>query len=317
MMKTNDLTCKWEEFQTKKGLLQRLDELHPMDFFIGIDVDGHDELVLMTIQEPVRLKSSKELKVEKHPRKTDGKWATQISSVNEKNRDIFARLCVDLVDSSIDAKSEKEGLELVTKRFVAWQRLFANLKTTLSTSVLKGMVGELLFAKNQMEPHLGWEKTMESWQGPDGADRDYVLDNTWYEIKAVSTGKNIVTISSLNQLEVDNDGFLVTYLVDESSSTDGEAFNISQFINSYRELMKNSPIALMDFEQKLISLGYMDKNEYDYIYFKCNGVTYYKVNNSFPKLVSSSVPAEIVGAKYDIDLAGINKWKVDEENLWN
>lgn len=316
-MKTIDFTSKWESFQADKGYVQRLDKTHPLDFFIGIDSEGHDELVLFTVPEPVKLQSSKELRVEKRPRKTDGKWATQISSLNEDNREIFARLCVDLVDSSYSVKTEQEGLDRVTKRFLAWQRLFAAMKTTLSNNILKGMIGELIFARDHVEPLLGWEKAMDSWQGPDGSDRDYSIENTWCEIKTISTGKNSVTISSLNQLEVDYDGYLVIYCVDESSSTDKTAFNVSGFINSFREMMKDHPVALQKFEQKLISIGYLNKSQYDDIYFKCNGVSYYKVNKEFPKLVSNSVPEGIIGAKYDIDIASVSKWKVDGELLWN
>lgn len=317
MMKTIDLTSKWEAFQADKGYVQRLDQTHPLDFFIGIDAEGHDELVLFSVPEPVKLQSSKELKVEKHPRRTDGKWATQISSLNADNREIFARLCVDLVDSSYDVKTEREGLERVTKRFLAWQKLFAAMKTTLSNSVIKGMIGELLFARDKVEPLLGWEKTLDAWQGPEGADRDYLINDTWCEVKAISTGKNNVTISSLNQLEVENDGYLSVYYVDASSSTDAAAFSVSGFVNSFKEMLKEYPVALQKFEQKMISIGYINKSQYDDIYFKCNGVAYYKVTKDFPRLVTSSVPEGIIGASYDIDLTCISKWKVDDGQLWN
>ena len=314
-MNTNDLKNKWSSFKSQKGLLQRLDPNHPMDFFIGINDKGHDELALFTTIEPAQMKSSEALEVEKNVRK-DGRWATQISSLDEKNEDIFSRLCLDLVEVSVDVNSEQEGLNRVIRRFVAWQRLFANLKNDLPISVLKGLVGELSFLKRIAE-HYGWEAAIESWLGPDGADRDFVYNDRWYEIKAISTGKDKVTISSLNQLESDNAGFLVLFHVDETSATDGNAVSVVELVEEIRDSIKDMPVSLHEFENKLLKLGYLKKKTYEEIYFSIGEVINYQVEDTFPRLVTSSVPAEIVSAKYDLSVAGIEKWKADEAELWN
>lgn len=315
MTTTNDLIEKFEKLQKDKGYLQRVDKSHPLDIFIGIDENGNDELALFTELEPARLSSSRELEVEKNIRQ-DGRWATQIASTNKKNRDIFAQLCVDLIVSSKDAVSEQSGMERLIKRFAAWQRLFASMKTTLPVSVLKGLIGELTFAKEYMSQAFGWDDAISAWVGPDGADRDFTYGDKWYEIKAISTGKNNVTISSLNQLEVDTDGFLCIFSIDESSQTDTKAFNVSDFINDCRKKLADYPKALHIFEQKLISIGYIDKTEYKELFFSVNDHSFYIVDEQFPKLVTKNVPQQIVGAKYDIDIASISKWKVDDGRLW-
>jgi len=314
-MNTNDLKNKWSSFKSQKGLLQRLDPNHPMDFFIGINDKGYDELALFTTIEPAQMKSSEALEVEKNVRK-DGRWATQISSLDEKNEDIFSRLCLDLVEVSVDVNSEQEGLNRVIRRFVAWQRLFANLKNDLPISVLKGLVGELSFLKRIAE-HYGWEAAIESWLGPDGADRDFVYNDCWYEIKAISTGKDKVTISSLNQLESDNAGFLVLFHVDETSATDGNAVSVVELVEEIKDSIKDMPVSLHEFENKLLKLGYLKKKTYEELFFSIGEVINYQVDDAFPRLVTSSVPSEIVSAKYDLSVAGIEKWKADEAKLWN
>lgn len=316
MMQIDEIKARWIAFHEQKGYLQRLDPNHPMDFFIGINDKGHDELALFTTIEPAQLKSSDALEVEKNVRK-DGRWATQISSVKRENQDIFARLCVDLVDSSEKSKSEQEGLDNVIRRFVAWQRLFANMHKDLPMSVMKGMVGELSFAMNAAEKGHSWEEILHAWQGPNGADRDYVFSDSWYEIKAISTGKDKVTISSLNQLEASTRGFLVVYRVDESSLTDSDAFSLKELIDNVRNCVKLVPEAHRLLEQKLVSLGYIDKKTYEDIYFTCKTVEYYSVDDEFPKIVTESVPSQIVGVRYDLAIAGIDKWKIDEDRIWN
>lgn len=316
MMNVEDIKAKWAAFNEQKGYLQRLDPLHPMDFFVGIDDNGNEELALFTTIEPVQLKSSDALEVEKNIRQ-DGRWATQISSLQSKNRDIFARLCLDLVESSQCAVSEQEGLSCVIRRFIAWQRLFANIHKDLSINALKGIAGELLFAQNAVEHGYAWDFIFRAWQGPDGADRDFVFPDNWFEIKAISTGKDKVTISSLDQLEVNTPGFLVVYRVDESSETDPQAFTMNNLILKIREMLINYPEAERLLDERLVSVGYMMKKAYDDYYFVCKDVAVYKVDSTFPKLTSGLVPYQIVGAKYDLSLAGINGWKVGKEALWN
>ncbi|MCR4611670.1 MAG: PD-(D/E)XK motif protein [Lachnospiraceae bacterium] len=315
-MKTDDLKEKWRQFRNQRGYLQRVDPNHPMDFFIGISDKGYDELVLFTYIEPALIKSSKALEITKNRRK-DGKWATQICSVDSDNQDIFARLCTDLLETSYVVMSERDGLELVTKRFLAWQKLFASLNTILSKSVLKGLVGELSFALDVLSYHFSWDEIMSAWQGPDGADRDYIFSNVWFEVKAVSTGKDKVTISSLNQLETEDNGFLVKIDVDESSSTDSRAVSVNDMINSVRGVLNGFPNASVLFEQKLVNIGYTGRIEYDDIYFTHGTPTFYSVDDKFPKLVSSSVPVEIVGAEYDLSLVGIDPWRKGEIEVWN
>ncbi len=315
-MKTVDFICKWDDFRNQNGYLQRLDPSHPLDFFIGISEKGYDELVLFTEIEPYQMRSSKALEVDKNKRK-DGKWATQIASVYKENQEIFARLCVDLVESSYNVTDEKEGFSRVASRFLAWQRLFATMHETLPMSVLKGLMGELKFIELLMDRGYSKDDVIKAWQGPDGADRDFVINNIWYEIKAISTGKDKVTISSLNQLETDIPGYLVVKNIDESSKMDATALSVKEMVSNVRKLIEDAPEASRIFEEKLVSLGYLDKPAYEEIYFVLGPSRYYKVSDDFPRLITEKVPTEIVGVRYDLSIAGIEAWKTEEDILWN
>lgn len=315
-MKTSEIKTKWEQFRQQKGYLQRLDPMHPMDFFIGINDRGYDELVLITINEPSLLKSSKALEIEKGKRK-DGKWATQITSVDKTNEDIFARLCADLMECSQNAQTEQDGINRITKRFLAWQRLFSTIHTDLPKIVLKGMIGEIYFAIDALSKHYSWDEILVAWEGPNGADRDYQFTDNWYEVKAIATGKDTMTISSLNQLDTINLGYIVKYEVDEVNALNPAAISVSETVKTIRAILASYPTASLLFEQKLVSLGYLDKKSYDEIYFSHKGPSYYLVDNKFPRLTPNSAPAEIVAVRYDLSLAGVEPWRRDETSIWN
>ena len=315
-MKTIDFIEKWDSFRNQSGYLQRIDPLHPLDFFVGVNEKGFDELVLITSVEPSQMKSGKALIVELNKRK-DGKWATQIESVDNQNQEIFARLCVDLVESSYSAVSEQDGLSKVTARFLAWQKLFETMHNTLPLSVLKGLVGELKFAQLLLEHGFSKDCVIQSWQGPYGADRDYTLNGTWYEIKAVATGKDKVTISSLNQLETEKPGYLIVIKIDETSKTDVESVSVKTMVDGMRSLLSDAPNASREFEAKLVSLGYIDKSAYEGVCLRIGSIDFYRVNEGFPRLVTDKVPKEIVAVRYDLSLVGIEPWKVGEDYIWN
>lgn len=71
-MTTNDFLEKWSDLKNQKGYMQRVDPNHPLDFFVGINEKGYDQLVLITVVEPAQMRSSKALDVEKIKEKMEG-----------------------------------------------------------------------------------------------------------------------------------------------------------------------------------------------------------------------------------------------------
>lgn len=310
-MNTEDLKNKWNQLRRLKAYQQRLDPEHPMNFFAGCNEEGKDELILITESEPAEMKSSKELRIDKRRRQTDGRWATQIILADSSNADIFAKLCVDLLDFSRNCSSEQDGLTKVARRFSSWQKLFASGSKGMTESVMKGLIGELTFALNYLSKSFSWDEIVESWLGPEGGDRDYVMNNSWYEVKAIATGKNYITISSLNQLEVNEEGYLVQYFVDRSNKMDDKAFTLSSVVSNVRSACKNSPVTLEKLSNKLLGIGYFNQDNPEDLYFTCSNAALYKVGKDFPRLITESVPVGIIGARYDISLALIEKWRVE------
>lgn len=307
----NNLKQKWNGLRDTFGAMQRIDPDHPLHFFVGISREGYDELALFTTNEPSQIKSSKALEVQINLR-NDGKWATQIYSVDKANQDIFARLCVDLIECSKNARTETEGLELVAKRYLAWSKLFVSINDNLPISVLKGLLGELCFIKALLSKGISADKVLDAWQGPEGADRDFVLGELWYEIKAISTGKDILTISSLNQLESKNKGYLVVYCVDSSTKSDSSAKSVKESVDEIREILQNFPDAQDEFEKKLILIGYIDKKAYEDMFFVIGIQKVFEVNDTFPRLITGTVPPEVTGVRYDLSISGIDEWKVED-----
>jgi hypothetical protein len=262
------------------------------------------------------MKSSKSIQVEKG-RRVDGQWAIQIKLTDENNEDVFARLCWDLIESSAKCVNKLQGVETVVARFIKWQKLLESGAESMSTEVIKGLIGELKFAEEILLKKYSLDEVIDSWLGPDGSDRDFVFNDTWAEVKALATGKLTVGISSLNQLEVDDVGILAVTTIDITSDSDHNGFSFSSIIEHFRDLLSASPKSLFRFEENLTSLGYFDRKEYSEKYFTFGGFRLFKVDTDFPILTSKNVREEIGAAKYELILSSLVKWELGEGQLWN
>lgn len=311
MTKIDDFRLKWNEIRSAQGYFQRLDPQHPLDFFVGIDQDGCEELMLLSDFEPSKMKSSKSIRVEKGQRE-DSRWAVQIILIAPEREDVFARLCCDLVESSAESTDKLQGLETVIARFITWQKLMEAESEGLSNEKIKGIIGELKYAELFLLPRYGKDVVIESWLGPEGADRDFVFKDTWTEVKAVGTGKLTVDISSLNQLETDIIGTLAICFIDSTSETDNHGFSFASVIDNFRNILGASPRALSIFERRLANLGYIDRKEYAEKYYVMSVFHHYRIDSTFPKLTTKDVRPEIVRAKYELLISALSTWELSE-----
>lgn len=311
-MRIDDLQNKWDRVPSSDAAYQRIDDEHLLDIFIGKDNRNAKELLIVSDVEPAKLRSGKSIEIIKGIRQ-DGRYAIQMKLQNKDQEEVFMHLCWDLIEYSRSAKSKILALEIVIARFLKWQKLMEGGSELLPEETIKGMIGELLYAKNILHTKYDWDSIFSAWLGPEGSDKDFVFEDTWSEIKAIKTGKSSITISSIEQLSAKNIGSLVIVTVDTTSSVDTNGFSFASLINDIKEFLKASPSALFEYEGKLFELGYVDRKEYYEKYYVFYGFKYYKVDGDFPKLEREKIPNEIVKVKYDLALSEIKEFEITEE----
>ena len=115
-------------------------------------------------------------------------------------------------------------------------------------------------------------------------------------------------ISSLEQLESEDDGHLVVVRVNETSEANERSLNLNKMVLQITDLI-NDPEVLEEFRIKLDNVGYTLDPEYDNYNFVFKGTETYTVNDGFPRLRRSEVNEAIGNVKYTILLAGITDYK--------
>ena len=183
----------------------------------------------------------------------------------------------------------------------------------MGSELIKGLIGELLFLKNFMFDEYGTSESIEAWTGPLGNPKDYLINDTWYEVKTVNESKQSIRISSLEQLDSELLGYLVVIKLESTSNQVNNHINLNSLIGYIAGFIEDAE-DLEKFIRKLNNLGYqfdIEYNEYCYVYKR---TVFYKVDLEFPVIKRKSLSNSIIRVSYELALVDIQaerteKWK--------
>ena len=124
----------------------------------------------------------------------------------------------------------------------------------LSPKEIKGLLGEMYFLKVFLCPQYGAKEAALSWTGPKHLPQDYIIDDTWYEVKTVSSSRAEVGISSVEQLDCVKPGELVVVRADKTSVTNTNAVNLNALYYALLAMLPDD--AKEQFSTMLLRYGY-------------------------------------------------------------
>ena len=314
MITRTELCRLWEEIVPQPGMSigRRADPDHPLDFFITFDEQHNMQLILLTEYQLSLPDSSKQLLVRSNKR-ADGRNAICFSLEDNQLRDQFISLSWDIMDSTYYITNKKVATHTAIKRFRMWQLLFAETKTRkLSETEIKGLIGELSVLKEICIPKYGIKKAISGWVGPLGADRDFEYDNTWYEAKFVSLSTDKVKISSLDQLDTDQRGYLILCRYEKSAETTTGYVTLNSLIYDISKMADADENTLVLFMNRLTLTGYKKEDdcaEQPYLFHRHE--VYIVEGDSFPRLRRSTLPTAISEGEYRLSIPALMKWKAE------
>ena len=287
----------------------RVDGIHPLDLYIGIDEEYRWTLLLVSSIEPPAVESSRMIFAQKGKR-DDGRWTLSLSLINNDYKDIFLLFANDIVSSSRVISNKNKAVSFICRRYKEWREMLANSRSSLlSDEQIKGLLGEMYILHNYLSEIYGVEKAALSWTGPKKMPQDFIVDSTWYEVKTISSSRTDVPVSSINQLDCSNVGELVVVFADKTSVTNDLAINLNVLYNQILDSISDETVK-SDFSSMLFQYGYFPRQEYetaDYT-FAIKSISIYSVDHSFPCIRRNDIPSGIVEAKYSLSLSSISSF---------
>ncbi len=283
---------------------RRVDEDHPLDIYLGRDASARISMLLISKSVPMQIYSSHLIGISIGKR-VDGACALSFSLLDNQYQDIFFHFCDDIINATRDIKDKSQGITFVCLRYLKWQEMLKkNRSGLLSFSEIKGLIGELVFLKEILFDKYGKNVALQSWIGPDKADQDFVCSDLWYEVKATVSGGATVKISSIEQLDTDNDGELVVVYLDKTSCANPNRITLNSIVYEIENSLENGEQRRL-FGDILIRQGYVYRNEYDEHGFVCTSINRYSVNQSFPALRKRNIPTAIANSNYLLSIPAI------------
>jgi len=286
-----------------KNIFSRINPSHSIDLYIGHDEQGRHAIKYRGNFKPESgVKSVSGIAVNQY--RNEDFNTLQFSLMHNDNKELFFTFCEDIVEATRSVTDNKNAYKTLLDRYYSWKKMFSTSKKLLSESEIMGLIGELLFLRDYLFVKYGQEEALKSWSGQELTHKDFSYNDIWYEVKAMSSGKDSVKISSLEQLQSTNDGELVVFLLEKmSSGYDGIKINslALEILNSLElDIRKDL------FLSSIMKQGFTFDESYDELVYEIVSMSRYLVNSEFPKLTRNDVNEAVVKAQYDLSLAIIN-----------
>ncbi len=303
---------KFKELQNIIDILKKVDSNNKLKIFYGLSNEGKKRLAFLSNKKIDNIESTKMIKVSLYS--DNNMYWLSFDLEDSKFDNIFYTFCSDMVNSLSNMESEDMELSYIKNRFNNWKKMFQNISIKeLSEEKEQGIFGELFFMYKYMIPKYGTDNSILSWSGPLKFNKDFSIENDWYEIKTSSVNSASVKITSLSQLQSKNVGYLSVVSVEKMSiEFNGELSSTSELIKMIMPQIKS--IRIQDnFLNKLIEYGLGPDNNFGTRKFDAKNIKLYRVDDNFPRLTKDNIKyPEIENVSYVLNLAGIEKYKSEE-----
>lgn len=283
------------------------DSKHPLRWLM----DDHEnpQVIALRVNTPGhRFKSTKKVESLYFSNDTDHEYLYVFRLLSDQYSDIFGNLCKFLIENTRFIR-EEESPSFVEMLYEKWKR-FSEKKQKLSDKTIQGLIGEMLVLQKYLIPKYGEAKAIFSWTIEDYGKRDFLIDDTWCEAKSRLLGSNEIRISSLEQLDREDDGHLIVVKLDHSTQSSAVKISLNSLYRQMVESFKDKNAALQ-FIEMMGHTGYITEPEYDDPVYEYVGIDFYLVNEEFPRLRKKDLPSDnITKAEYSLSLVGLDGFKV-------
>ena len=296
-----DLKDRFAQF-SRPMYFSRVDAVHILELYIGLDDKGRKSIELRSLFTPRKVTGTTAIEVNQYAKESHN--IMRFSLIDEEISGLFFKFCEDLIEQTRNLRNVEEGYQAIITRFYQWKKMFVSSRANfLSEPEIMGLIGEILFLRENLADRIGLSEALRSWSGQELTHKDFSYQDLWFEVKTVSRGIPTVRISSLEQLDSDHDGELIVFILEKMSST-YKGISLNKLILETRDMFMSGDERDL-FMAKTALQGYEYNDFYDDFVYEIVSCTRYSVNGTFPRLTVKNVPSAIRKASYDIALTEI------------
>jgi hypothetical protein len=225
---------------------------------------------------------------------------------------VFAVLCEDVAEAAAAALTPQRAVRDWTGRLHIWQAFMARHGSGgLSDTAVTGLVGELIFLRDELARRVGLGAAVAMWSGPQGEPNDFALPGGFVEIKATTRqAPELIDISNADQLD-DSRGPII--LCHVRLRPESGCATLPQLVADIRRrLVGETPQLLADFDGRLLAAGYLAAHDDLYVLgYRVERIELFNVVDAFPRLTRSALGPGIRTCNYTIELRACAPFTVE------
>ena len=284
-----------------------VDDDHPFDWRVNEKGEPFT-IVLVSDREPGRIEPTDGIKI-KTWKGNNGKWYLMFVREDQSYNRMFQAFCRDIVESSRDLDPATD-VQFAMDRYMHWKKMFKPHRDLLPESAIEGLIGEMCVLKDIMFDRYGSGSSVESWMNSHRGKQDFIQKDRWYEIKTVLEGRSVIRVSSLDQLDRDDNGRLIVVRMRRSNKVSPKSITLNSIVAQISDSIAD-PDAKTFFDDTLLYAGYQEDPAYDDTCFELIRYQEFEVRDGFPRLRGSELmKTGIVKGSYDIELSAISEFEV-------
>lgn len=298
----------------------RVDASHPWNLFWALDTDNKPSLALGHSVDfsQSRLPRVRSLTVRHEPSAEPGASLILLTLTDPSLRDVFARLCLDIVNRTRECRTEAEACAVMVRRTWRWHHLLAGGgDDRLSAQRQLGLLGELAVLDRLVLPNMPTRAAIEGWVGPERAPKDFELGRVSIEAKANRSDRvGQVRISSLEQLDRTTTSNLFLCVTEIAPSGADPGVTVTSESDRVRERLVDLDATVVDlFDSKLEAAGLSDDHDYGDSQWIIGDTSVFEVSEEFPRIDPTNAAAAIKKVRYMIEIDECEAFLLEHERI--
>lgn len=297
------------------------DSTHPLDFRIGRDSRGRFVFLLDADRPTGGIPSLPKLMgitIELEEPKS-GRVRLALVLGDKSDLQNFALMCKGLMlaTQSLAAPISSTGFVRTLDELHRWHEMLKRRREKrLSRSERIGLVGELLFLRDELLPRMGLTSALYAWTGHERHEQDFVIGSTIFEVKTqVVTADRMIRISSEDQLDPVQGRILVCNQgiapAPEGSTGSCTLNSIAEELADLAKVVGGAAPDLL--EIGMLGAGYQPYPEYSEETWIPVDRALYEVRDDFPRIERGDLRPGVEQVRYRIRVSDCQDFAVDLE----
>lgn len=297
------------------------DSSHPLDFRIGRDSRGHFVFLLDADRPSGGIPSLPKvmgITIELEEPKS-GRVRLVLFLEDRSDLQNFALMCTGLMlaTQSLAASRSSDGFVRTLDELHRWHEMLKRRREKrLTRSERIGLVGELMFLRDELLPRMGLVAALHAWTGHERHEQDFVIGSTIFEVKTqVVTADRMIRISSEDQLDPVQGRILICNqgIAPAPEGSTGSC-TLNSIAKELADLSRGAGGAASDLLGiGMLGAGYEPHPEYDEETWTPVDRALYEVRDDFPRIERGDLRPGVEQVRYRIRVSECQKFAVDLE----